>query len=259
MIDWTVLGSGTHVASARRSSPGHLVRTGGSHLLFDCGPGSFHGIAKAGASPEEVGACFVTHVHPDHVSDLAALLFRLRTCARESGEEKTLHLFGPPGFGAFLRSLRLLHAPFLETPALRLVVHEGESGEETIGNAAVRFAPVPHGIAAIAYRIDAEDGSAAVYSGDTGRSTELVRLARGAALLVIEASIPDGESDPFHLTPSGAAHTAAEAGVSAMLLVHLNPACDAIDIVEPCRGIFGGKILVAEDLLAVRVEGGEVR
>jgi ribonuclease BN (tRNA processing enzyme) len=258
MVVWTVLGSGTHVASARRGSPGHLLRLGTSRLLFDCGAGSFHALAKAGSSPEEIDACFLSHVHPDHVSDLVPLLFRIRNHVKESKREKTLHLFGPPGFAVFLRSLRLVHAPFLEAQDLQIVVHEGEAGEEAIGAAVVRYAPVPHGIPAIAYSIRSEDGSVIVYSGDTGRSAELVRLARGASLLVIEAGRPGGSNDPFHLSPTEAAGVAAEAAVRAMLLVHLNPDGDTPDLIEPAREIFAGKILVAEDLLSVRVEGGEV-
>jgi ribonuclease BN (tRNA processing enzyme) len=258
MIVWTVLGSGTHLASARRASPGHLVLADDRPFLFDCGPGSFHGLAKAGSAPERVEACFLSHVHPDHVSDLVPLLFRMRNHVKETGEEKTLHLFGPPGFAAFIRALRLVHAPFLETAALRLVVHEGDSGEDRLGTVTIRRAAVPHGIAATAYSIRTEDGSAAVYSGDTGRSAELVRLARGAALFVVEASSPDGEANPFHLTPSEAARAAADAGAGAVLLVHLNPASDTVDLRASCRDLFTGKILVAEDLLSVRVEKGEV-
>ncbi|MFH1679160.1 MAG: MBL fold metallo-hydrolase [Candidatus Eisenbacteria bacterium] len=258
MITWTVLGSGTHYASARRGSPGHLVEAGGRHFLFDCGAGTFHSLAKAGSAPERIAACFLTHVPSDHVSDLVPLLFHIRNHVKTSGEEKTLRLFGPPGFASFVRSLRLVHAPFLETENLRLVIHEGEHGEESIEGVRVRHIPVPHGIAAIAYSIRSEEGDAAVYSGDTGRSAELVRLARGAALLVIEANLAEGEVEPFHLAPSDAARIAAEAGVKGMLLVHLNPESDDVDLSGACRDLFGGKVLVGEDLLSVRIEGGEV-
>jgi ribonuclease BN (tRNA processing enzyme) len=258
MITWTVLGSGNHHASARRGSPGHLVEAGGLHLLFDCGAGTFHSLAKAGSAPERIAACFVSHVHPDHVSDLVPFLFRVRNHAKGSGEPKTLHLFGPLGFASFVRSLRLVHAPFLETENLRLVVHEGERGEESLGTLRIRYAPVPHGIAAIAYSLRTEEGEAAIYTGDTGRSAELVRLARGAGLLVIEAGLAEGEEDPFHLAPADAARIAAEAGVKGMLLVHLGPESDGIDLAGACRDLFNGKIFAAEDLLRVRVEGGEV-
>jgi ribonuclease BN (tRNA processing enzyme) len=259
VIAWTVLGSGTHLASARRASPGHLAVAGERRFLFDCGPGTFHALARAGSAPERIDACFVTHLHPDHVSDLVPLLFRLRNLAKEKGEDRGFTVVGPPGFGAFVRSLRLAHAPFLETENFRLAVREGEAGVERFGDAAIRSAPVAHGLAALAYRIDFGEGGSAVYSGDTGRSAELVRLARGASLLVIEAALSEGSEDPFHLTPSGAARIASEAGVGAMLLVHLDPEGDDADRAASCRDFFAGKVILAEDLLTLRVEGGEVR
>ena len=258
MIAWTVLGSGTHLPSARRASPGHLAVAGERRFLFDCGPGTFHALARAGLAPERIDACFVTHLHPDHVSDLVPLLFRLRNLVKEKGEGHAFPLAGPPGFGAFVRSLRLAHAPFLETENLRLSIHEGDTGVLRFGDATIRRAPVAHGLAALAYRIDCGEGGSAVYTGDTGRSAELVRLARGVTLLVIEAGVPEGRGDPFHLTPSGAARIAAEAGAKAMLLVHLDPEGDDADRAASCRDFFAGKVILAEDLLTVRAEGGEV-
>lgn len=259
MIEWTVLGSGTHVASERRGSPAHLASVGGAHLLIDCGAGSFHGLRRAGSGPEEIAACLVTHLHPDHVSDLVPLLFRLRNIAKENDEKRTFRLVGPSGFASFIRSLEGLHAPFLTTPNLEIEVLEAEEGEEEIAGVSVRFAPAAHGIAALSYSIASADGSRIVYSGDTGRSAGLVRLARGAALLVVEASFPNDIVQPFHLTPAGAAAIAAEAGVKGMVLVHLNPECDEIDLIAECGDAFQGKIVVAEDLLELVVENGEIR
>jgi len=256
MIRWTVLGSGTHIASARRGSPGHLVEAGGTKVLFDCGAGSFHGIARAGAAPEEIDAVFLTHLHIDHTADLAPLLFRLRNAFRGGGGEKRIEIAGPPGTAAHLRGLRALHAPRLETPGLALSVREMEEGEAVLPDLAVRAVPVEHGVPALAYRVEDGGGARAVYSGDTGRSAALVRLARGAGLLVIEASFPNGAGEAGHLTPEEAAAVAAEAGVSEMMLVHMNPECDRTDMAAECGGAFGGRITVAEDGLLRVVEGG---
>jgi len=263
MITWTVLGSGTHVASATRGSPGHLVSVDGTRLLADCGAGTFHGLARAGVAADEIEGCLITHVHPDHVTDLAPLLFRIRNIVKERGEAKVLPLYGPPGFNAFVDGLRRLHAPFLETPDLTIEVHEGELGSAEFPTAQVRFEPVPHGIGAIAFSIGTAEGatdrSRVVYTGDTGRSAALVRFARGASLLVIEASYPnDDDPGPFHLTPAGAAAIATEAEIPAMLLVHLNPACDAVDLVEQCGEDYKGRVLVAEDGKSIHVRDGEV-
>ncbi|MFH1277581.1 MAG: ribonuclease Z [Candidatus Eisenbacteria bacterium] len=258
MIHWTVIGSGTHMASGRRGSPGHLAAAGATRLLVDCGAGTFHGLARAGVCPESIDGCLVTHLHPDHVADLVPFLFRVRNHVKERGEGRRLVIAGPGGIGSFFRELRALHAPFLETPNLEISVREVESDNFEIGDIEVRSIPVPHGIDSVAYSCAAPDGSRIVYTGDTGRSAELIRLARGAAILVIEASLPvGGEPAPFHLSAPEAASVAAAVEVKAMVLVHLNPESDGVDLVAECGDLFSGKILVGEDGLTVRVEGGE--
>jgi len=258
MISWTVLGSGTHVANGRRGSPGHLAVIGDTHLIVDCGAGTFHGLARAGSSPGQVAGCAITHLHPDHISDLVPLLFRIRNIVKDTGEEKELHLIGPPGFSGFLADLQLIHAPFLETSGFDLKIHEGESGILDLAGAGIQFGPVAHGIDAIAISVSDGAGSRVVYSGDTGRSADLVRLARGATLLVVEATFPNGEIRPFHLTPAEAAGIAAEAGVTGMVLVHLNPESDEAGLIEQCGDRFGGRIIVGEDALTIRCDGGEL-
>ncbi len=232
MMTWTILGSGTHVASSRRGSPGHLLRAGKTEILVDCGAGAFHGIARAGSSPSRIAGCLVTHLHPDHVTDLAPLLFRLRNIAKEEEEEKTIYLFGPSGLEVFVNALRLLHVPFLDSKYLKVEVAESAEGEISFPGVEVRSVPVAHGVEALAYSFQGDDGRRVVYSGDTGRSAELIRFARGAELLVIEASFPNGNPRPFHLTPAEAAVIAAEAEVGRVVLVHLNPECDDVDLIE---------------------------
>ncbi|MBN1825230.1 MAG: ribonuclease Z [Candidatus Eisenbacteria bacterium] len=257
MIRWTVLGSGTHIASARRGSPGHMVEVGGTKVLFDCGAGSFHGIARAGAAPEEIGAVFITHLHPDHTADLTPLLFRMRSAIRASGGAKYVDLIGPVGFATYMETLRALHAPYLETQGLEWRVREVGAGETRLPELAVRHLPVPHGVPALAYGVEDGEGARAVYSGDTGRSADLIRLARGADLLVIEASFPNGRRETGHLTPEEASAIAAEAGVAEMVLVHMNPECDEADMAAECGAAFRGRILVAEDgMVRVARRGG---
>jgi len=256
MISWTVLGSGTHMASATRNSPGHLVACGETRILVDCGAGSFHGVARAGTAVEDLDACLLTHLHPDHVGDLLALLFRLRNVAKERGH-LALQIFGPPGTTQFVEDLQRLHAPFLEHADFALSVGEGSSGDLQFPGLRVSCAPVAHGLPAVAYSFESAEGERAVYSGDTGRSADLIRFAEGTDLLVIESSFPNGEECPFHLTPAAAADIAEEAGVDTMILVHLNPEMDEVDIVGQVGDRFSGRTIVGTDFLTRVIGEGE--
>ncbi len=254
MITWTVLGSGTHFASATRGSSGHLLRSGDTEILVDCGPGSFHGIAKAGSAPENLRACLISHLHPDHVSDLLPLLFRLRNEAKSSGERRFL-VAGPMGIADYLDDLADLHAPYLDHSDFHVEVEEGNSGALKIDHLIIDRAPMAHGVPTVAYGFTGEGEGRIVYSGDTGRSAELVRFAQGAELLVIESSFPNGKEEPFHLTPAEAAQTAADARVGGVILVHLNPECDDGDLVEQCGDSFHGLMMIGTDLMTHEVDG----
>jgi ribonuclease BN (tRNA processing enzyme) len=58
---------------------------------------------------------------------------------------------------------------------------------------------------------------------------------------------------PGHLTPSLAGQIATRAGVKKLVLTHLYPECDAVDVSAQCRKTYQGPLVVAEDLLEIRL------
>jgi ribonuclease BN (tRNA processing enzyme) len=105
----------------------------------------------------------------------------------------------------------------------------------------------------VAYRLEDPAGKSAVYSGDTGFCEEVVQLARGANLLILEASFPDGQEVEGHLTPSQAGRMASLATVERLVLTHFYPECLATDIAAQCRKTYGGPLTLATDFLRIRV------
>ncbi len=114
------------------------------------------------------------------------------------------------------------------------------------------WAPAEHRRESIAYRLDHEGGAFA-YTGDTEYSQSVVELARGADTLLIECSFPDEAPVPGHLTPSGVARIASEAGVRRVVLTHIYPAADRLDLVSEVSRGFDGEVILAEDGLALSV------
>jgi ribonuclease BN (tRNA processing enzyme) len=85
------------------------------------------------------------------------------------------------------------------------------------------------------------DGARILYAGDMGPSEELVELARGADLLILEATLTSlTEDDPKrgHLLPEEAIDAAMRAGVGRTILVHYPPARLGY-IEEACRATEG--------------------
>ena len=96
----------------------------------------------------------------------------------------------------------------------------------TVGPLTVRFAAARHYVPAWAMSVEAPDGARLVYTGDTGPSDAMTEFARGADLLLVEASLRDaGEDDDErgHLTAAEAIDLARNADVRAARLVHYAP------------------------------------
>ncbi len=95
-------------------------------------------------------------------------------------------------------------------------------------------------------------GRKVVYSGDTRPSRRIVKLARGADVLIhdctLDSSHSDLASDFGHSTAAGAAKVAKEAGVGVLFLVHLSPRYDDHEVLErEAREVFRNS-KVARDL-----------
>ena len=113
----------------------------------------------------------------------------------------------------------------------------------SLGPFAVRTAPVNHPVPTRAIRLE-HDGASLVYSGDTGPSTHLVELARGADVLLCEAAwagSPPARPD-VHLTGRQAGEHAAAAGVGRLLITHVPPWESPADAVAGARSAFAGPV-----------------
>ena len=108
----------------------------------------------------------------------------------------------------------------------------------------------------------ARPGVSVVYCTDTVFCEAAVELARGADLLIHEATFAHGEAEMAfqrqHSTSTMAAQTAAEAGVRQLALTHLSPryapgnAITADDLLAEAQAIFPNTVL-AKDFMTLEV------
>ena len=224
-----------------------MVRAGGQTLVFDLGSGALRGMLRSGLDPFAVDRIFFTHLHPDHTVDVVPLLFAINYGAPE---KRTLPLYvtGPEPFLQFWDSVMKVWGDWMTGEHATLVSelpHECSSPID-LADCRLSWAPAEHRRESIAYRLDAH-GGAFVYTGDTEYSESVVELARGADTLLIECSFPDESHVPGHLTPSDVARIASEAGVGRVILTHIYPAADELDLVTEVGRGFDGEVVVAED------------
>ena len=254
-IHLTILGSGTCVPSLRRSSCSALMQTGEANLLFDLGPGTMHRLLRAGLTIFDISFIFLSHFHPDHTGELVSFLFSTKYPDR-TRRKQPLTVVAGSGFSDFFGRLKTVYGGWIELePGLLNIVELDNTTiqSRTFGNFTVTSGPVRHSPESIAYRITGPGGKSAVYSGDTDFCDSLIALAKGADVLICESALPDEMKVPGHLTPSAAGEIAARAMVGKLVLTHLYPECDAVDIEAQCRKTWSGPLVLAEDLMEIKV------
>ncbi|NQT85421.1 MBL fold metallo-hydrolase [bacterium] len=192
--------------------------------------------------PLAVEAVLFTHCHHDHILGLPQLLFYWGI-SHDRRPERPLHIYGPAGEIERVVADGQRYLQFDRYEGLRydVVVH-GLRGGDTLDVAGlmVRTCSARHSVPGLCYRIE-RDGASVVFSGDTAWNPDLIDLARGANLLVHEASygaksVREDETWGHSGSPD-AAEVARQAGVGRLALVHCGAAARA-DALRAARAIF---------------------
>src|SRR5262245_12890648 len=226
----TVIGTGTVVPSARRSSAAYWLEAGEVRLLMDCGPGTLHRCGALGLPWASATHVAISHYHIDHWGDLPAFLFagRWGTLPPRSAP---LTLVGPAGFRNRLTVLAGALGDWVLDPGYPLVVREivpGGPVELAPGVTLDAQRTPTHTAESLAFAVRA-GGACLVYTGDTGVDEALGKWAKGCDVLVAECSLPDGQGISIHLTPTQAAALARTAGARRLVLSHFYPQIEGTD------------------------------
>ena len=219
----TVLGCSNALPHPDAASSGFLVEYGETAILLDAGHGIADRLARV-TDPRQLAGIVIGHMHADHFLDLSGIRY-LFPWAGGPSARLPVHL--PPGGR---RRLDDLASAISERPGFfdaAFDVDEYDPDEAlAIGPLTVRFAPGRHYVPAYAVSVEAPDGSRLVYTGDTGPSVTMTEFARGADLLLVEATLRDTADDDVergHLTAGEAIELGRNAEVGAARLVHYPP------------------------------------
>jgi ribonuclease BN (tRNA processing enzyme) len=246
----TVLGGCGAWPAAGRACSGYLVEHDGFRLLIDPGYAVVPRLLQ-GLDADEVDAVLVSHGHPDHCADLNPLL-RARTFRDDRAPAPALPTYAPRDA---LRPVLALDRPGTLDDAISR--HDFDPGDQfSIGPFGVHSWLLPHSVPNAGLRLTA-DGLDLAYTGDSGPSPDLHRLARGADLLLAEAScareVPAG-SARYLSSAAQAGHLATKAGVGRLVLTHLMPDTDPDDSVLAATDGYAGPIAVASPGLVTEID-----
>jgi ribonuclease Z len=269
----TLLGTGNPRPSMDRFGPSVLVEVGREVLLFDVGRGSLQRLQQAGVSYSSLTGVFITHVNSDHVVGRPDLW----VCGWGVWRRTTpLEVWGPAGTAEMVARLREAYRFDLQIRVEDDKAHpEGgrlvaiDIDEQIVLNrndVKVTAFRVDHGPVkpAFGYRVDYQDHSV-VLSGDTRKSENLVKHARGTDVLIHEvatASASELEQSPqarsvmaHHTSPREAAEIFREVAPKLAVYSHigLRGAVTEGDIMKITRQTYGGAIAMGQDLMTIDV------
>ncbi|MCA1813129.1 MAG: MBL fold metallo-hydrolase [Halobacteriales archaeon] len=206
---------------------GYLVQEGSTSLLLDCGNGVLGNLARY-VPLQRVDAVYISHLHPDHFSDLYPLLLQ-----RTKFAPLTVH--APPGAKAKLdKWFDLLSSnPGVYRSALDLREYEPDAPIKA-GPFRVTPRAMEHNVPSFGCTVEAARRTLA-YSSDTRLCPQLADLARDAQLFLCEATLQEGVGDAefnrrqlhAHLTAAQAGQVAAKANCRALALTHIMYYLDA--------------------------------
>lgn len=255
-MELVVVGRRCGMPAQESPSSGYLVRTASAHVLLDCGPG-VTGPLRGHLGDRQLDAVAISHLHVDHCYDLLPLGRALLASGPHAPTaSRPVALWLPPGGVRRMQSLGALFPIADDGPAhpldqvFDLAFRSSEyrpSTALTVGGARVTPFATRHRIASCGFRVDA-DGATLAYTGDTGPTAELLPLARGADLLLCEATLREPDTTGHgHLTASEAGQLAARAGVRRLVLTHIaDPDPAWVDaLVADARSWYGGPVEVA--------------
>ena len=256
MFEVTVLGSSAAMPTVERNLPAIAVRRDGDIFLLDCGEGTQRQMMRFGLSFMKVKAIFISHLHLDHFLGVFGMLKTMGLNERKD----ELVIYAPQGsagvFGkeSFLRVIEIkdgfsqdfgefsvsafsvkhagecLGFSFEEKERRRFHEEKAKSlgikgelfskisreGKLKIGKKSIKLSEVTYAV----------PGKKLVYTGDTSPCASLEKAAKGADLLISEATFACDRKDEAaqngHMTSEDAAKTAKKAKAKKLLLTHIS-------------------------------------
>jgi ribonuclease BN (tRNA processing enzyme) len=269
-----ILGSGGPILDPSRASSSYLLWVGNrAKVLVDMGGGAYFRFAQAKAKLSDLSLLAVSHLDPDHIAGLPALLWLSNRSRTEP-----LPTVGPsgndlaPDYSTFLNRLFDEKNGVFQTmgsalggtqpyaaQSVRLdasVVDATKAEPSTVYDRAgitVTALGIPHGdLPTLAYGVQTEGKSVVLSSDQTGTNPEFVKFAKGADLLLMHLTIGAGANNPVHAAPDVVGRIAQEANVGRLIVSHIGP-IDLDAAIAELKKFYTGPLTVGADLQCTQV------
>lgn len=269
-----ILGSGGPILDPSRASSSYLLWVGNqAKVLVDMGGGAYFRFAQTQAKLSDLSLLAVSHLDPDHIAGLPALLWLSNRSRTEP-----LPTVGPsgnnlaPDYSTFLYRLFDEKNGVFQTMGSALggslpyaaqsvlldvsVVDATKAEPSTVYDRAgitVTALGIPHGdLPTLAYRVQTRGKSVVFSSDQTGTNPEFIKFAKGADLLLMHLTIGAGAKNPVHAAPDVVGRIAQEAKVGRLIVSHIGP-IDLDAAIAVLKKFYTGPLTVGADLQCTQV------
>ena len=244
-------------------------------MLVDMGGGAYLRFAQSGAKLSDLVLIGISHLHPDHVSDLPALLWLSHLQRKEplpiAGPSAGLGVSGPsgndvaPDFATFLaRMFDERNGAFqvmggalgatkgngvpLKVSVVDVLKAEPSAVFEGEGLKVTAFG-IPHAnMPTLAYRVETRDGTIVFSSDQNGTNPKFVDFAKNADVLIMHLAIAAGApANPLHAAPAVVGRIAQGAHVGRLVVSHLG-VYDLDAAIAELKTAYTGPLIIGADL-----------
>ena len=259
-----VLGSGAPGFVKDRANTSYLLWVGNqARILVDAGGGAYVRFGQAQAKFSDLSMILVSHLHPDHSSDLPGVLWSGRNTRND-----TLPIAGPSGNDAapalndFLTRLfdpksgswEVLSSVVAPGPGVKLdprVVDVTRQEPTTVydrDGVKVSAMGIPHGnLPTVAYRVETQGVTVVLSSDQNGTNPRFPDFARGADILLMHLAIGVNANNPNQALPAVVGSVAQSANPKRLVLSHIGN-FDLDAAVTDVKKNYSGPLTIGADL-----------
>ena len=276
-ITLQILGSGGPRLNPERASTSYLLWAGGqARMLVDMGGGSYLRFGQSRAQLTDLALVAISHLHPDHVSDLPALLWLSHQERKEPlpivGPSAGKGVAGPvgndlaPDFRTFLARLfdektgafQVMGATLgaakgngvrLNVNVVDVLKAEATTVFDELG-LKVTAIGIPHGnMPTLAYRVETNEGSIVFSSDQNGTDPKFADFARNANILIMHLQTPIGAKNPLHAAPAVVGQVAQAAKPGRLIISHIGlTGADLDAAIADIKKSYTGPLTIGADL-----------